>query len=89
MKGPRIPGRVLIAALPMRRRWAIVRLRGGFACRRASVEWDDLFLGRVALDPARLGGDFIVARNHAGHSYQLAVVADDRGDGREPGDPRQ
>ncbi len=42
------------------------------------VEWDDLCLGRIALDPARLGGDFIVARNHAGHSYQLAVVADDR-----------
>ncbi len=42
------------------------------------VEWDDLCLGRVALDPARLGGDFIVARNQCAHSYQLAVVADDR-----------
>ena len=26
------------------------------------VEWDDLFLGRAALDPARLGGDFIIAQ---------------------------
>jgi glutamyl-tRNA synthetase len=62
------------------------------------VEWDDLFLGRVALDPARLGGDFIVARNQAGHSYQLAVVADDffmgvnqviRGNDLVPSTPRQ
>ena len=42
------------------------------------VEWDDLCLGRIALDPARLGGDFIVAQNRVAHSYQLAVVADDR-----------
>jgi glutamyl-tRNA synthetase len=63
-----------------------------------SVEWDDLFLGRIALDPARLGGDFIVARNQAGHSYQLAVVADDlhmgvnqviRGNDLVPSTPRQ
>jgi len=62
------------------------------------VEWDDLFLGRVALDPARLGGDFIVARQGAGHSYQLAVVADDaamgvtqviRGNDLVPSTPRQ
>jgi glutamyl-tRNA synthetase len=62
------------------------------------VEWDDLFLGRVAKDPARSGGDFIVARNLFGHSYQLAVVADDaamgvnqviRGDDLVPSTPRQ
>ena len=62
------------------------------------VSWDDLFLGRVALDPARLGGDFIVARNGLGPSYQLAVVADDalmgvnqviRGDDLVPSTPRQ
>jgi glutamyl-tRNA synthetase len=62
------------------------------------VAWDDLCLGRVELDPARLGGDFIVARNHAGHSYQLAVVADDsamgvnqviRGDDLVSSTPRQ
>jgi glutamyl-tRNA synthetase len=42
------------------------------------VEWDDLFLGRVALRPLSQGGDFVVARHGAGYSYQLAVVADDR-----------
>jgi glutamyl-tRNA synthetase len=42
-----------------------------------AVEWDDLFLGRMSLDPVERGGDFVVARQRAGHSYQLAVVADD------------
>jgi glutamyl-tRNA synthetase len=41
------------------------------------VEWNDLFLGRAFGDPARQGGDFIVARNDGSYSYQLAVVADD------------
>jgi glutamyl-tRNA synthetase len=41
------------------------------------VDWDDLFLGRLSLNPTRHGGDFVVARERAGHSYQLAVVADD------------
>ncbi len=62
------------------------------------VEWDDLFLGRVVLDPSRVGGDFIVARQNAGYSYQLAVVADDasmgvdqvvRGTDLVPSTPRQ
>ena len=42
------------------------------------VVWDDLFMGHVELEPSRVGGDFIVARHGVGHSYQLAVVADDR-----------
>lgn len=42
-----------------------------------SIAWDDLFLGRVAIDPSRSGGDFIVARHTVGPSYQLAVVVDD------------
>ena len=62
------------------------------------VAWDDLFRGPVALDPARIGGDFIVARNGVGPGYQLAVVADDalmgvnqviRGDDLIPSTPRQ
>jgi glutamyl-tRNA synthetase len=68
------------------------------------VAWDDLFLGPTRLDPSRLGGDFIVAREGssagagAGYSYQLAVVADDdamgvnqvvRGDDLVPSTPRQ
>jgi glutamyl-tRNA synthetase len=64
----------------------------------APVEWDDLFLGKVTLDPSQLGGDFIVARHVAGYSYQLAVVADDasmgvtqviRGTDLVPSTPRQ
>jgi glutamyl-tRNA synthetase len=62
------------------------------------VAWDDLFLGPRELDPARLGGDFIVARNTLGPSYQLAVVVDDalmgvtqvvRGADLVPSTPRQ
>ena len=66
------------------------------------VAWDDLFLGPTQLDPSRLGGDFIVAREGAspaaGYSYQLAVVADDdamgvnqviRGDDLVPSTPAQ
>jgi glutamyl-tRNA synthetase len=62
------------------------------------VFWNDQFLGRVELDPSRLGGDFIVARHGVGHSYQLAVVADDaamgvnqviRGADLVPSTPRQ
>ena len=62
------------------------------------VEWNDLFLGRVVLDPSRVGGDFVVARKNADYSYQLAVVADDaamrvnqiiRGTDLVPSTPRQ
>jgi glutamyl-tRNA synthetase len=62
------------------------------------VAWDDQFLGRVVLWPAQTGGDFIVARHRVGHSYQLAVVADDhamgvnqiiRGSDLVPSTPRQ
>lgn len=62
------------------------------------VDWVDLYRGRLAMDPSRNGGDFIVARNGVGPSYQLAVVADDalmgvnqviRGDDLIPSTPRQ
>jgi len=62
------------------------------------VGWDDLILGPRSIDPARLGGDFLVGRNGQGPSYQLAVVADDalmgvdrviRGDDLVPSTPRQ
>ncbi len=62
------------------------------------VPWNDLFLGEVALDPRRLGGDFVVGRNNLGPAYQLAVVVDDallgvtqviRGDDLVPSTPRQ
>ena len=62
------------------------------------IAWDDLIRGPVALDPTRLGGDFVVGRSGVGPSYQLAVVHDDaamgvteviRGDDLVPSTPRQ
>ena len=62
------------------------------------IAWSDRFQGEVRLDPARLGGDFVVARAGIGPSYQLAVVHDDatmgvteviRGDDLVPSTPRQ
>ena len=41
------------------------------------IAWQDLFLEHVEIDPARSGGDFIVARHTIGPAYQLAVVVDD------------
>ncbi len=62
------------------------------------VSWNDLYLGQVELDPSQVGGDFIVARQNVGYSYQLAVVTDDnamgisqviRGMDLVPSTPRQ
>ena len=69
-----------------------------FRVPREPIAWNDLFLGRVEVDPSRAGGDFIVARHTVGPSYQLAVVADDaamgvnqviRGSDLVPSTPRQ
>jgi glutamyl-tRNA synthetase len=63
-----------------------------------SIAWEDLFIGRVEIEPSRSGGDFIVARNGVGPAYQLAVVTDDaamgvnqvvRGSDLVPSTPRQ
>lgn len=43
----------------------------------AEVSWHDLYQGPLTIDPSRVGGDFLVARNGVGPSYQLAVVVDD------------
>ncbi len=62
------------------------------------VGWNDVFLGRVERDASQMGGDFLVARQGVGYSYQLAVVADDaamgvnqviRGADLVPSTPRQ
>ncbi len=62
------------------------------------VEWDDLYLGRMRLDPSRSGGDFLVGREGVGPGYQLAVTVDDaamgitqviRGDDLVGSTPRQ
>ncbi len=64
----------------------------------APISWDDVFLGRVELNPAQVGGDFLVGRNHRAPAYQLAVVVDDagmgvteviRGEDLVPSTPRQ
>ena len=62
------------------------------------VSWRDRILGEISIDPARLGGDFVVGRSGGGPSYQLAVVHDDatmgvseviRGDDLVASTPRQ
>jgi glutamyl-tRNA synthetase len=62
------------------------------------VTWVDRWRGRVEIDPSRIGGDFLVAREGVGPAYQLAVVHDDaamgvteviRGDDLVPSTPRQ
>lgn len=62
------------------------------------VAWEDLFQGRVEIDPSRIGGDFVVGRSGDAPAYQMAVVHDDatmgitqviRGDDLVPSTPRQ
>jgi glutamyl-tRNA synthetase len=64
----------------------------------SQIWWDDLFQGTITVDPIIVGGDFIVAREGVGPSYQLAVVVDDaamgvnqviRGVDLVPSTPRQ
>jgi len=75
---------------------------GSFAWRfrvpRGPLAWEDLFRGGITGDPSRVGGDFVVARQGQGPSYQLAVVVDDaamgvnqviRGADLIPSTPRQ
>lgn len=67
-------------------------------CPDAAVCWTDGILGEMSSNPARDGGDFVVARSTGEIAYQLAVVADDaamgitqviRGDDLVPSTPRQ
>ena len=69
-----------------------------FRVPRRRVGWVDLVRGPVVFEPGALGGDFLVAREGVGPSYQLAVVVDDaamgitqviRGDDLVPSTPRQ
>jgi glutamyl-tRNA synthetase len=76
-EGPSYPGTcafqsvadaALLAGRPFARRFRVPP---------GPVGWDDQFRGPQAGDPAAVGGDFLVAREGLGPSYQLAVVADD------------
>jgi glutamyl-tRNA synthetase len=69
-----------------------------FRVSAGTIAWNDLFLRPAVGDPARLGGDFPIARHGLGPAYQLAVVVDDalmgvnqviRGDDLVPSTPRQ
>jgi glutamyl-tRNA synthetase len=69
-----------------------------FRVPRGPVAWNDVFIGPTEVDPSEIGGDFVVARHSASHSYQLAVVVDDaamginqviRGADLVPSTPRQ
>ncbi len=62
------------------------------------IRWEDLVAGPQALNPSRIGGDFVVGRSNGAVSYQLAVVHDDatmgineviRGDDLLSSTPRQ
>jgi glutamyl-tRNA synthetase len=63
-----------------------------------TIEWQDLFAGAIATNPARELGDFVIAKADGTPAYQLAVVCDDaamgathviRGDDLLDSTPRQ
>lgn len=69
-----------------------------FRVPEGEVAWDDLARGFQAIEPCRVGGDFLVGRSNGEVGYQLAVVVDDaamgvtqviRGDDLVPSTPRQ
>ena len=97
-EGPTYPGTCSHRRAASARRSGRSPVRLAVSSAAGPVDWNDLVLGKVELDPARAGGDFIVAAQGAGHSYQLAVVADDdamgvnqviRGNDLVPSTPRQ
>ena len=97
-EGPTYPGTCAGRSAADARRLGDRPFSWRFRVPTGEVGWDDLFRGRLALDPARDGGDFLVARSPFAPSYQLAVVVDDlamgvnqviRGDDLVPSTPRQ
>jgi glutamyl-tRNA synthetase len=97
-EGPIYPGTCAGRSARDEARLGDRRVSWRFRVEPGQVGWDDLFKGRIALDPARVVGDFVVGRSDGGPSYQLAVVVDDaemgvtqviRGDDLVSSTPRQ
>jgi glutamyl-tRNA synthetase len=97
-EGPTYPGTCAHRSANDARKLGDRKFAWRFRVPAGLVAWDDLYLGRVELDPSQVGGDFIVARPNVGYSYQLAVVTDDdameisqvvRGMDLVPSTPRQ
>ena len=48
-----------------------------FRVRHGVVAWDDLIRGRIEIDTANLGGDFVIVRADGKPLYHFTVVVDD------------
>jgi glutamyl-tRNA synthetase len=76
-EGPRYPGTCAGRSADDSRHLGEQPFAWRFRVPLGNVAWRDLFQGEITLDPFVAGGDFLVARNGVGPSYQLAVVVDD------------
>jgi glutamyl-tRNA synthetase len=76
-EGPRYPGTCAGRSADDARQLGEQPFAWRFRVPLGNVAWRDLFQGEIALDPSVAGGDFLVARNVVGPTYQLAVVVDD------------
>jgi glutamyl-tRNA synthetase len=97
-EGPRYPGTCSFRSAQDAERLGGRPFAWRFRVPKQTVAWRDAFKGDLALDPERIGGDFVVGRSTGAPAYQLAVVCDDaamgidqviRGDDLIPSTPRQ
>ena len=97
-EGPSYPGSCSQRSVIDSSRFANIPFAWRFRLPPGRVGWTDLFRGPLEVDPVLSGGDFLVAREGLGPSYQLAVVVDDasmgvnqvvRGVDLVPSTPRQ
>jgi glutamyl-tRNA synthetase len=79
---PRYVGRCANLTPAARAEREALGLRGALRFRvpPGFVAFDDLVRGRVEIDSANLGGDFIIVRSNGTPLYNFAVVVDDVGD---------
>ncbi|HEV3168653.1 MAG TPA: tRNA glutamyl-Q(34) synthetase GluQRS [Isosphaeraceae bacterium] len=97
-EGPRYPGTCAGQSARDAQRLGDRPFAWRFRVPHGEVGWRDLVRGPEAIDPSRIGGDFVVGRSNGAPAYQLAVVADDaamgvtqviRGDDLISSTPRQ